>query len=216
MADEEISRMRRVRRTCLEMLRDRKYLVDPAEIEMSKEEFSRKFVGPDKNVIFSQLTIVSQKADDEVDKIVVYFVVGDGGLSSEGKIGVQVLKGYLSSISDKSMKSAIFVTRAPMPPASKRAIAEFMSAKRLAIELFIDAELLVNITQHELVPQHVPLAENEKQQLLERYKLRDTQLPRMQISDPVARYFGLRRGQVVKIVRESETAGRYITYRLVF
>jgi len=100
-----------------------------------------------------------------------------------------------------------------MTPSAKQALVDM--APKYILEQFLEAELLINITEHQLVPEHIVMAPEEKQELLIRYKLKENQLPRIQQSDAVARYFGLKRGQVVKIVRPSETAGRYVSYRLV-
>ncbi len=58
---------------------------------------------------------------------------------------------------------------------------------------------MVNITEHELVPEHVVMTPEEKRELLIKYRLKENQLMRIQAGDPVARYYGLKRGQVTDL-----------------
>ncbi len=55
----------------------------------------------------------------------------------------------------------------------------------------------------------------EKAALLKRYKVQEMQLPRMHLDDPMAQYFNMKRGTVVKIIREGGVNGRHVTYRIV-
>merc|ERR1712037_882068 len=92
------------------------------------------------------------------------------------------------------------VVQQGMTPSAKQSLVDM--APKYILEQFLESELLINITEHELVPEHVVMTQEEKQELLLRYKLKDNQLMRIQCGDPVARYFGLKRGQVVKIIRD--------------
>jgi DNA-directed RNA polymerases I, II, and III subunit RPABC1 len=113
----------------------------------------------------------------------------------------------------ETVNRAILVVQQDLSAHAKATLTH--DVRDFTLEFFKESELLVNITKHILVPRHILLTTEEKAELLKRYKLKDSQLPAIQRTDPVARYYGLQRGEVVKIIRNSETAGKYVTYRLV-
>ncbi|KAF5829546.1 RNA polymerase Rpb5, C-terminal domain-containing protein [Dunaliella salina] len=181
---EALNRLFRIRHTCLQMLKDRGYLVSMEELNLTKDMFRERY---GENPRKDDLTILVPRQDDPTEQVVA------------------------ERMKAETVSRAIMVISSNLTPFAKQCLADLMP--KLHIEQFTENELLVNITEHVLVPEHRILNKEEKQTLLDRYKVKDTQLPRIQHSDPVARYFGLQRGQVVRIVRPSETAGRYVTYR---
>ncbi|CEO97159.1 RPB5 like protein [Plasmodiophora brassicae] len=200
---ETVSRLWRVRRTVAQMLSDRNYLVGTDDTQMTLDQFKSRFSDtPERN----KLTMLCQKRDDPTDQIFVFF-------ADEAKVGVKTIRGYAETMEQEKIFRAIVIVEAGITPFAKQVLVNL--APRLRMEQFHESELLVNITQHVLVPKHILLMPEEKKTLLAKYKLKETQLPRIQTSDPIARYYGLVPGEVVKIIRPSETAGRYVTYRLV-
>jgi len=73
----------------------------------------------------------------------------------------------------------------------------------------------VSILEHELVPKHEIIEEEEVKELLDRYKIKKEQLPKIKLSDPVIKEIKARVGDVVKITRQSRTARKTFFYRLV-
>lgn len=206
--EAEITKFWRVRKTVHEMLADRGYTVAEKMMNETREEFKEKWDhvhaeggGREKFII------LVHKKDQPDQQLIVFFP------EENKRVGVKPIRVLAERMDEKHIKEAVLVVKQPLTPLARTAIVEAMAKMR--IEVFHESELIVNITRHELVPKHLPLTEEEKSQLLNRYHMKPTQLPRMQQQDPIARYFGMSRDQVVKIIRPSETAGRYVTYRLV-
>jgi DNA-directed RNA polymerases I, II, and III subunit RPABC1 len=127
-------------------------------------------------------------------------------------LGAEQMRNFGKFCSENHHRTGILVSNVAVSAAAKKEIPKF--AQWCSIEWFLEEDLVINITHHELVPRHVILSRDEKTALLKRYRLKETQLPRILQKDPVAKYFGMKRGQIVKIIRKSETAGRYASYRL--
>mmetsp|Transcript_59081 Transcript_59081/g.136297 ORF Transcript_59081/g.136297 Transcript_59081/m.136297 type:complete len:220 (-) Transcript_59081:87-746(-) len=214
MSDVESRKLWRIRRAIFKMLKDRGYLVDDRQLQEPFDDFEMLFRSAEVQGQRERMIIYAQKASlagDATDWIVVFF--GE----EKGKTGVRPVRALVDLMQKPldaripKMTRGVMVVENPLTAFSRRAIAELTGMR---IDTFLDNELLVNITDHILVPKHELLTVSEKAAVLTRYSIKENQLPRIMASDPVARYLGLKKGDVVKITRKSATAGRYVTYRV--
>lgn len=202
MTEEEISQLFKVYKTLIKMMEDRGYdvQIDSIDKEKWKNEIKRTN---------SMTGLFSKKIDkdDPSKKIrLFYYYIPSPKINSNSIIT------FLELIKESKANSGLIIMSGKISQQAKQKIQDINNI--LQIEIFTLGELVVNITEHELVPKHLLLSKEEKDLLLKRYKIKENQLPKILITDPVARYLGLKRGDVVKIIRVSETAGGYITYRI--
>ena len=220
MSIDELFKLFRVYKTLNKMMKDRGYtLSGKGSIPSSYEDwekdirennkmsgiFTKIVIENDENEQYSQNEENDKKENKKKVNLFFHYIPND-------KINKETIQHFVKEMQTTEASSGIIITSSTK--LSEQAKKQIGNSKELTIEIFNLNELVVNITEHELVPNHTLLSKKDKKLLLERYKIKDSQLPKILVSDPIARYLGLKRGDVVKITRKSETAGRYITYRI--
>ncbi|KAJ8760106.1 hypothetical protein K2173_010962 [Erythroxylum novogranatense] len=191
------------RRTVLEMLKDRGYSVPVSEIDMSLEEFVAIY-GPSPDADRLRLSFCLQL--DSSRRILVIFC-------GPPVIKVSAIRFIAAQIVNKeTLSSLILILQKDITSQARKAL-DLFSFK---VEIFQITDLLVNITKHVLKPRHQVLTEPEKKKLLKKYNIEEKQLPRLLKKDAIARYYGLERGQVVKVTYSGEITGSHVTYRCVW
>jgi len=71
------------------------------------------------------------------------------------------------------------------------------------------------LDKHLLIPKHVKLSDKQKEKLLEQYNISLNHLPRILNSDAAIQSLKSKPGDVIKITKNSLTAGETIFYRVV-
>ncbi len=74
---------------------------------------------------------------------------------------------------------------------------------------------LRSIMNHFLVPIHEIVAEEEAEKIIVKAGGKKERFPLISLSDPVIEELGAKKGDLIRIIRETPTAGKSIYYRVV-
>ncbi|KAL8529199.1 hypothetical protein ACS0TY_006587 [Phlomoides rotata] len=192
------------RRTVIEMLQDRGYVVAGAEEELRRPlaDFRAEFgLKPEAE----RLRLSAYRASDSSRKIVVIFC-------EDFQSRKQHMVGILGQIMDREMLDKVILILQTKINSHARKVLDDYPVKT---ETFPITDLLVNMTKHYLQPKYEILTSEEKDQLLNKYNIQDNQLPRMQGNDAIARYYGLEKGQVIRVSYSGGLTDYMKNYRCV-
>ncbi|KAK7396183.1 hypothetical protein VNO78_17003 [Psophocarpus tetragonolobus] len=191
------------RRTTLEMLRDRGYSVPSHDIHLSLSDF-RHMHGPSPHPDRLRLTLTHSSNPSK--RVLVIFC-------GPGIVKVNAIRNIAGQIVNRdTLTGLILIVENHITSQALKAVNIFS----FKVEIFQITDLLVNITKHVLKPKHQLLTDKQKKNLLKKYNIEEKQLPRMLQTDAIARYYGLERGQVVKVTYSGEITQMHVTYRCVW
>lgn len=173
--------MEKAYETCIEMIEQRGY----------------EIIDQDEERILASRETKSKKED----QICVF-------LTNTPKFNVESIQEYISMMKKMEVDHCIIVYRDSATPVAKKIVDE---TKDMTIELFTEDELQYNITKHVLVPKH-ELAFRKGTVGCSNFKKNyGDNIPVLMKSDPISRFYGYERGDIIKVTRKNG----FVAFRIV-
>lgn len=186
------------RNTVIQMIKDRGYMTSLVPLDIAT--FTSSY--PQALTNRATLKFLAQK---DASNMVVHFL-------DDEKVGRKGLEALIEEYERENIYEIIFITHSSLSPACHTHISLL---PRFNIEIFREEELKFNVTKHSLVPRHRILNVFEKENVLQRLKLKVENLPKILSTDVISRYYGAKHGDIIEITRKSQTAGECLYYRAV-
>jgi len=130
-------------------------------------------------------------------------------VTTDGTVGVAYVTQLKKAMDDAKVEKGIIVTIGKYTHTAKT------RSKKFGIELIPKNFPSFNIFDHDFVSKHGILTPEERKKILAEDKVQPYQLPRIKASDPAIIAIGANPGDVVRVIRKSPTAGKYVAYRYV-
>ena len=174
--------------------------------EENKEKYMKKFISDENDDMEYMIQVDNNKNyNTEIPNKKIYIKIFDYKISSINKSSP--IGEFLSKY-DKDYK---FIIVQEINARSEDTVESYQTP----VEIFKFNKLQSDITEHDLVPQHIVLTKEEREKVLESYRARKRDMPLIRSTDTVAKYYNMKPDEIVKIIRPSPVTGEAVAYRYV-
>ena len=173
------------------------------EVEVEREEF------------FNDSRVI----DFHTDKSAIIFALTKNLRSSiidALKKNKSNLDGFVKDFNGKYNLIIIFNNDVLTTPSKTQlsVIDKILQKKNGMLQIFHINELLFNPTKHEYVPPHRKLSPEESKEIMNKYNIKSKlNMPFIPHTDTIAKWIGLKQGEIVEIIRYNENSGKSYYYR---
>jgi len=181
-------------------------------IKMFTERNLLKYDDMDKNI----KKILSIHSDDHT------YIIDIDGKDGSQKCTIKMFNQKITAISKQSPISDFLIK---FKDSQKVIIVKNISTKARQYvvnnypktEIFLESYLMINLVDNVLVPKYEILSRDYDnfKTFFEQYQCKKRKVPKMLMNDSVSLYYNLKRDDIVRIIRPSETSGYSAFYRLV-
>ena len=184
----------------------------------SNQEILKKFgelnVEEDFRSSMSQVNV----SDDKKNKIFIFFLPTS---KQKSNVGIDVIKTFCKLIILLGCNEGVMISEKPLTSKSRELlessnVESFTRDNIYNIISYVD-EMFVNITEHCLSPKVLKIYSGEElEEFLEKENLNKNHLPKMIISDPIAKFYRARVGDVIKMKRKTGNRDTLINEQIVY
>jgi DNA-directed RNA polymerase I, II, and III subunit RPABC1 len=179
--------------------------ITPKSTFLSAEEFAQKLNH------YEYVTINGSRGEKGSEIAVIIILIAP---NSKYSTRTSDFRKLLKTIDTKKKSEVMFVSDNSLTVHIRKQFAAFkLTATNVYLEEHKYDIFIIEIPKHVGVPPHTIMPDAEIDEFLASHYTNRQNLPKISVNDPMAVWIGLHPGQVVKIDRPSETAGKSIAFR---
>lgn len=199
------------------------------QVEKNAEEIRSTVLTNIVKMLYERKLIKKENITNKINELIktqsdenIYNIIVDFPENNDAKIIIKLINQKITAISKQSIISDFLIK---YKDNNKIIIVKNISTKPYQYilnnynnaEIFLEENLLINLVDHVFVSKYEKLKEKSDEYINfgNIYNCKKRNIPKLLFTDPMARYYNLKKGDIVRILRPSEATGYSPSYRIV-